>query len=885
MAKRSTNKSKRRSSSTSSRTRSSKPAPPKSPDIQAASPDATIPEGAPSPDSSATATDEPQAAKSENIAIPVEATPAKSTPPPAESAPPSARTHLDSLETAIARGQDLLTRLEAARQDLDTKLQGWSNGDDSLPSQQEMTEAIDYLGKTVVQLEATVKAKADPQAIALNTESIVNLHDQVSQLERQFAAASENNPADDAIAPLQTQLNALASRLESEQHTAAEFTNLQSDLERLQAKVKKLPDARTAIAKVQTKLETQIEGLQIQLDSLAAEDSDLTTLRQDFDRRLNELSAQLNSGQGSEDAIATLRADFQPQIETLRDRLETIPDPSADVSGLQTDLSAVRKTLDRLAGMEYVAKADFEPWQQTLQTLQESTASLPDPEVVSANAAAIERLQPVADAIEELVARVADRDHSLTQQAEALAQLGPVVLDLQTQLAALETKKQNEIASLKEQIETLESNQTAFASRQTASENADAIAHLQTQLNILPDPSADIRKLQSRLDATDRDRADIQEAIATLQAHLDRKADLIILTDQADELAQLVERVESVSTTSEQSSTRLSELQAELKAIAEWKAGFGDQLSPAEMLAALDFLGQKITQYETELARLDSHAHTDVEEAIASVRSELSAVPSLADDLTEVRSQQTETATTTNDLTRANVELRALVETLSTRTADIDRLLARQDNSDRSQTELEQAIAGCQTEISGIADWKHQFGTQLSPAEMLEALDFLGQTITRYEPQLARKAEAEAVKLNTETLMGVQQMLSDLREQFQGSEENSGQSAIAIATLTQKLATAGHTHDRQAKELQTQAGEIHRLNAQLIQLQAQLAPEQLRRSLEETGWSPERITKVAKHMQALAQAQTTLRRWTIVAGCAALGAISLALGNLFGLSF
>ncbi|MEO0852136.1 MAG: hypothetical protein AAFY15_01345, partial [Cyanobacteria bacterium J06648_11] len=529
-----------------------------------------------------------------------------------------------------------------------------------------------------------------------------------------------------------------------------------------------------------------------------------------------------------------------------------------------------------------------------------------------------------------------------------LAQLGPVVLDLQSQFASLEEKENPEIAALHQQLATLETTLTALADRQTVVENADAIAHLQTQLNILPDPSANIRELQLRLESNDSDRDRIQQAIATLQTQLERKADLATIPNHADELAALTERVESLATTSTQTSARVNELQEVSEAIAAWKAEFGDRLSPAEMLAALDFLGQKITQYEAELARIDTHAHADVDEAIATLRTELSRLPSLTDGLTELRSQQTKTATTTHDLTQANVELRARQDDSARSQADLEQAIATcrtdiatladwkqqfgdhlspaemlealdllgkmmtQSESDiaskpdraelqsladevsarssymselqTQQAEISQAIAHCQTEVSSLALWKQQFGDQLSPAEMLEALDFLGQTITRYEPQLARKADAEAVKLNTETLVGLQDMLSELREHLLRSETSSGQTEIAIATLTQKLATADRTNEHQAKELQTQAGEIDRLNAQLVQVQAELAPEQLRQSLEKTGWSPERIAKVAKHMQSIAQAQATMRRWSIAIGCAALGAISLAASSFFGLS-
>ncbi|MEM9512223.1 MAG: hypothetical protein AAF978_06010, partial [Cyanobacteria bacterium P01_E01_bin.48] len=390
---------------------------------------------------------------------------------------------------------------------------------------------------------------------------------------------------------------------------------------------------------------------------------------------------------------------------------------------------------------------------RTLGTLQTNIAELESRletftpgEAIDQNANEIARLRTQLDNL----------SGSTAQQGEALSQLGPVVLALQSQLENIGSQFEASIADRARSLDTLQTNVSdlesrlqTFAPSEAIDQNTDEIARLRDQIENLPDAAADIATLRTRLEETAQSHSETHQAIATLQSLLDTKASLDAIPNYADELAGLDEQLNTIATANAATVESTTDLRSQLAAIADWKAGFGDRLSPAEML---------------------------------------------------------------------------------------------------------------------------------------EALDFLGRTITQYDEKLSRKADPEAVKLNTESIVGLQELISDLQHQVQSPTEIDGQNAIEIATLTQQLATANQSSDRQAKELQTQAAEIARLNAQLAELQHQLAPEQLRQAIEREDWTPERAAKLAKHLQTLAQAQVNLRRWLLVAGITALGAVSLALSNFLGWS-
>jgi DNA repair exonuclease SbcCD ATPase subunit len=274
-----------------------------------------------------------------------------------------------------------------------------------------------------------------PEAVKFNTESIVSLAAQVSEMERQLAAPSEDTATAELVVAVQSELETVKRQLEGA-IAAADLDPLRSELNRLAQKVD-----------TQAQLQVEFDALQGQLDR-KADVAGMAELSQQLDTKLDvaaltqstealaTLQAHIDRLQHQQESSAT-QTDLEPLVAAI-ERLEALPE------ALRYNTESIVNVSERLDSLDL--DGAIAPLNQRLADLASQLEGKVDaremtalkqqiPEAIKYNTESIVSLHAQLSGLEERLNSVAERS-AIEQQAEAIAILRAEVAELTQQLEA-----------------------------------------------------------------------------------------------------------------------------------------------------------------------------------------------------------------------------------------------------------------------------------------------------------------------------------------------------------------------------------------------------------------------------------------------------------------
>ncbi|MGK7910156.1 MAG: hypothetical protein AB4050_01545 [Synechococcus sp.] len=708
-----------------------------------------------------------------------------------------------SIEGVVATGENLLARLQAALTDLDGKL---AAADRTLESLADGIDFPEVLGETLEALQTTVDQlkRQLPEAVRYNTESIVALHAQVAELENASAQSSDGGTGVDeaAIAELRGRIQELGNQLND-----GDDGELKQAIAECQQRIETELHQREGLEQA---VRSQIAKLEEQLAepaSLPTEILELPNTLKALQATVGELESRQRDTSGTEDIEASIRS-LQSATESLEAQFaEAIANRSDDtwqapMSELDTQLKGLTSQLDglqqqlpkavsvntqsivslteQLIGVEDSLKQLSEAggetdggWQTAVSELTAELEKLQQqlPEAVSVNTQSIVSLSGQLGGLEAALEQVAEADSGTDEGLQAaVSELAAKVDELQQQLPEAVSINTQSIVSLTEQLTEIEGALKQVTDASERDESKAAIAQLEQAVVSVNQQLAEVEgALKAIPDASEADEskaaiAQLEQSLSTVEEQLQQALSVTELVDglqtaqqslQQSLEAQIQDAIELINR--HPSAEQFSELQSRLES--------GKRVGSLEaIIQRAEALEQKPSEPPTW--------EVDLEEVRKSVQLLSRRIPEayqlnsemtarLGEQINELQAQVTQLADRPQPTVTPEIleELQTAIASMQAAQTELKTQLDAIPAAPEEPTETDLA----DTEPVDTETEKTE-AIQAAVTELSERLDSLSQKLP------------EAVKYNTQSIVGLQEQLAGLESR---SEENGELASIA----------------------------------------------------------------------------------------------------------